>query len=104
MDMHGRLASWQRRHGQRGALATVGSGHGRGAHMLNSASVDDAASPVMASVLLVLRLLGVARFDRMTLVATSPRACVEPGHLPDPHLTRVATNGERPVGNVEQLP
>jgi len=40
----------------------------------------------------------------MTLVVTSPRACVEPGHVPDPHLTRIATNGERPVGNVEQLP
>ena len=104
MDMHGRLAPWQRWHGQRGAPATVGSSRGRGAHLLNSVRVDDAASPVMASVLLVLRLLEVSRFDRMTLVVTSPRACVEPGHVPDPHLTRIATNGERPVGNVEQLP
>jgi len=104
MDMHGRLTAWQRRNGQRDAPATVGSSRGRGAHLLNSASVDDAASPVMASVLLVLRLLEVSRFDRMTLVATSPRARVELGHLPDPHLTRVATNDERSVGNVERLP
>ncbi len=37
----------------------------------------------------------------MTLVATSPRARVEPGYLPDPHLTHVATNDERSIGNVE---